>query len=293
MKRPIVLLAFWIAATSSLWSQFSNLGFGFRAGANYSRIEGPSEVSPDGKNLETFKNTGGFHIGALFNYQFTDLVGLRAELVYTQRGVKYEYNGPSYFILRKPPSSFVPIEGTRLQTLKVTNAFIDIPLEAYYKIGDFEIFGGVNAGLLVASTAGGSIDFNGIAPTTHNPVNPFKVKLNYNYKADDAGAASIETQTVNVDGSNYSVPVSVGAYYDFASRDKQLFKTLDLGLVAGISYFLNQGLFISARYIYGLGDVDRNEYDISLQALQSNGSTLPRSDKNSSRAMQFSVGFSF
>ena len=74
------------------------------------------------------------------------------------------------------------------------------------------------------------------------------------------------------------------------------YQTLDFSLMAGASFYFNQGLYLSWRYLYGLGDVDRNDYDISLQDIQTVGQEyihVKRADNNRSLSMQFSVGFSF
>ena len=294
MKRtPLTAtLVFFLVISSLLpaMAQYEEVGLGFKAGLNYSKFDGPSEVGPNGEALESFRTVNGFHIGAIVNIKFTDLVGLRTEFTYSQRGTEYEYNGPSYYTLGKYTLRSVTLNGTRKQTMKVTNAYVDIPLMAYYKIGYFEIFGGVNSSLLVGSTGGGNIEFNGVSPIG-NPV-PFNVTLNHNYKTDEAKGASPEIEEVSVDGQDYEVPSFTGAYYDFEKRDKNFYKTLDFGLIAGLSYYFNDNLFISGRYIHGLTDVDRNDYDVSLQSLQ-NGSLVARADKNTSRSIQFSVGFSF
>jgi hypothetical protein len=290
--KTITLGFFFFLSATSLMAQYGSVGFGFKTGLNFSRIDGPSEIGPNGEALESNSNTSGFHIGALVNFKFTDLVGIRTELTYSQRGTKYEYNGPSYFKLGQHTVQNLTLTGTRIQTLEVTNAYIDIPVQAYYKFGSFEIFGGVNASLLVSSIGGGNIQFNGIAPVTQTPVNEFNVTLIHNYKSDAAMGASTDLQQVNVSGQNYNVPEDTGAYYDFLSKDKNLYETLDLGLTGGVSYFLNSSLFLSARYILGLRDVDRNEYDVSLQSLQNNN-LVYRADKNKSHSIQVSVGFSF
>lgn len=271
-------------------AQLSSLGYGFRAGLSFSKIDGPSETGPNGEELEENKLSSGFHIGMALNIKFTDLLGFRPELLYSQRGTDYTYMGPSYF---KFDSGLQPITifGTRTQTVNVSNSYVDIPLALYYKIGFFELTAGVNTGLLISSTAGGNIEFNGNSPIG-NPIPPFEVNLNHNYKSDEAGSASAETFPVTIDGRVYDVPEFYGAYYPFPNRDKDLYKTLDFGLIAGLSYYLNEGLFLSGRYIHGLGDVDRNEYDVSLQTLNNNN-PVPREDNNRSSSWQFSVGFSF
>jgi hypothetical protein len=271
------------------YAQLSSVGYGFRAGLSFSKIDGPSELGPNGEKLEENKLSSGFHIGMALNIKITDLLGFRPELLYSQRGTDYTYTGPSYFKLGEGVNS-TTIFGTRTQTLNVSNSYLDIPLALYYKIGFFELTAGLNTGLLISSTAGGNIEF---LPTSSigNPI-PFEVRLNHNYKGDKAGEASEETIPVNINGIIYDVPEFYGAYYDYTNRDKDLYKTLDFGIIAGLSYYLNEGLFLSGRYIYGLGDVDRNEYDVSLQTLDNN-TPVSRADTNRSSSWQFSVGFSF
>lgn len=284
-----IVVIFFFTGSVSAQSEF--LGFGFRAGMSLSRLDGPSEIGPGGESLESYTMANGFHIGALVNFKFTDLVGMRAEFVFSQRGTEYAYEGPSYFELEKNTVNYTILTGERSQSLNISNAYIDIPVLAYYKIGSFEIGGGLNTGLLVASSGGGSIDFNGVS-SFGTALDPFRINLNHNYKSDEAGEAFDGTQTLGVDGRIYTIPSAVGAYYDFETRDKNLFKTLDFGLIGHAAFYINESLFLSARYVHGLGDVDRNDYDISLQSL-SNGNVVPRADENASKSWQFSVGFSF
>jgi len=289
-KYLIVAVAFIVIAASA--NAQDKLGYGFRAGASISTFDGPSETGPNGESLESWSNAKGFHIGALIHYRFTDQFGARAEFTFSQRGSIYDFKGPSYYVLGRGNISTTTIGGTRTQTLNVSNAFIDIPLMLYYKIGMFEIAGGLNTGFLIASTAGGSTDFNGVS-NLGTTVAPFEVGLNHNYKKDKAGQASETTIDVVVDGRTYQVPETVNAYYEFPVKDKNLYKTIDLGIAAAASIYLNEGLFFSIRYIHGLGDVDENEYDVSLQTLNQDGSFVQRADENKSRSWQFSVGFSF
>jgi hypothetical protein len=268
------------------------IGFGFRAGLSLSKLDGPSELGPGGEALETNKYTGGFHIGAAVNFKFTDIFGLRTELVYSQRGTNYTYNGPSYFFLGQNTLTPVTLQGNRTQTIKVSNSYLDIPITAYYKVGYFEFFGGLNTGLLLASSAGGEILFDGTSPIG-NPVTPFEVGLDYNYKGDEPGTFTGTTKDVSVDGRIYTTPQFLGAYYYDTVKDGNFYKTLDFGVTAGIAYFLNDGLYLSLRYIHGLNDVDENAYDYSLQQLNLNGTRVARADENKSRSWQLSVGFSF
>jgi hypothetical protein len=291
IKRILILSVITVSCFYAVDAQLSNLGFGFRAGMSFSKLSGPYETGPGGADLESFSFANGFHIGAAVNFKFTDLVGLHTELIFSQRGTEYEYVGPSYFVLGRNEVQTTTILGQRRQTYNVSNAFIDIPVTLYYKLGSLEVMGGLNAGLLVSSTAGGNIEFTG-EPDLTGTSPSFEVNLQYNYFGDEAGEVFGAIQEVTVDGKKYNVPTAAGAYYDFTQKDKALFKSLDFGLVAGLAYFLNDGLFVSGRYIYGLGDVDRNEYDFSLQPFQGSG-PVKRDDVNKNHTMQFSIGFSF
>ena len=288
MKRTLLLLTI-LSSFSVAYGQNEYIGLGFRTGLSFSKFDGPSETGPNGEELESFSSNGGFLIGGLVNFKFTDLVGLRTEFTYSQRGTKYKYEGPSYYQLNKGLINPLTLIGTRSQSVSVKNTYIDIPLLAYYKIGKIELHGGINAGLLVSSTGGGNISFTSTSPVAVS----FDVNLDHNYKADEAGGASTTVNKVNIGGTSYDIPTFLGAYYDFETKDKDQYKTLDFGLAAGISYFINSGLFLSFRYVHGLGDVDRNDYDISLQSLGSGNAYIRRADKNTSTSMQFSLGFSF
>ncbi len=292
MKRYLILFAALYFISGSAISQNDNIGFGFRAGASISKLDGPSELGPNGEELEEYTMARGFHIGAAVSYKFTDLVGLKAELVYSQRGTIYDYDGPSYYVLGRGNVQTTTIGGNRKQTLNISNIFLDIPVLAYYKIGKIELCGGVNTGILITSTAGGSTNFDGTS-SLGTPV-PFVVGLDYNYKKDEAGEASAETIDVSIDGSfPYLVPETVMAYYEFDTKDKNQYKTIDFGVVVGAAFYINDGLYISARYNHGLSDADVNTYDVSLQSLNTDGSFKYRDDDNRNRSWQFSVGFSF
>ena len=253
MKRYLILLAAMWLVSGSVISQNDNLGFGFRAGASIAKLDGPSELGPNGEELEEYTMARGFHIGASVSYKFTDLVGMKAEFVYSQRGTEYKYDGPSYYVLGRRTLRTTTINGNREQTLDLSNVFLDIPVMAYYKIGKLELCGGVNT-----------------------------------------GEASSETFDVSIDGSfPYTVPETVMAYYEFETKVENQYKTLDFGLVVGAAFYVNEGLYFSARYNHGLSDADVNTYDVSLQSLNTDGSFKYRDDDNRSRSWQFSVGFSF
>ena len=90
MKHIPLLCLFLLLSIAGLEAQ--DITYGFRAGLTRSTIDGPSEQSALG-DLEEYNYNTGFHIGGGVKIPFSDLIGLRAELVYSQKGAKYTYSG--------------------------------------------------------------------------------------------------------------------------------------------------------------------------------------------------------
>lgn len=293
MKCIICLVMSLVALGLVPVSAQSQLGFGFRAGLSFSSYSGDLETDNAGNELESYGAATGFHIGVNVAYKITDLVGIRGEFNFSQRGTKYNYDGNSYYVLGLHEAESVIIRGNRDMTLNITNAYIDIPLTVYYKIGPLELSGGIGAGLNLASSGGGNILFNGISPTSGQPLDEFEIDLNYNYRSD--GARQVENSLINVgvDGREFSIPDRVGGYYWFEEKDKDLIRGIDAFLVGGLSFYLNEGFYLGGRIFYGLTDIDRNEYDISLADISSNGDYIYREDVNRNVTFQVSLGFSF
>lgn len=289
--RYLLVCFFVLAALSQVTAQ--EIGYGFRAGLSYAKFIGDSEIADDGSELESFSFASGFHIGFTLNYKVTDLFGVRGEIMFTQKGTEYNYEGESWFILGRGTTPTTRILGVRMQELNISTASIEIPISAYHRLGPLEFSLGVSPSLLLGASAGGSINFEGRSNATGNPIDPFAVNLTYNYVKDEEGTASNATNTVRVDGQNYQVPQSIGAYYFFDEKDKNALELIDIGLIGGLSFYLNESLFLGVRVTRGLLDVDRNEYDYSLKEIGAGQVLIPRSDKNTSLAYQISIGFSF
>ena len=266
--------------------------FGFRAGLNYNKLMGPSEVDAQGNNLESFEFTNGFHIGGSVQYAFTDLVGVRADLLFSQWGTEYKYNGDSYYFLARNTEEERLLVGQRTVDRNDSKASLEMPVFVYYKLGPLELSGGVVVGLIAASTGGGSLNFDG-ASVSGNTVDPVEVTLTYNYNKDAASGAGLRNIPIEVDGTTILYSSRTGAYYDYDEKDKSWYKTLQFGLTAGLAFYLNEGLYIGGRMIYGLSDADRNEYDISYHKLNPDGSYIQRADKNTTLAFQATLGFLF
>jgi hypothetical protein len=98
---------------------------------------------------------------------------------------------------------------------------------------------------------------------------------------------------VKIDGVTLLTPSVIGAYYDFEEKPVNQYKAFDIGLVGGLSFYLNEGLYLGGRLTYGLTDADDNRYDISLYKLGSGNSYIFRSDKNQHLTIQASIGFLF
>lgn len=290
-KGYIVVATLLFLTTGSYAQQLS---YGFRAGLSYSKFVGPSEVNDAGESLESFDFASGFHIGFAVDYAVTDLFGFRGELLFSQRGSKYKYEGDSYYFMRRnDPGNEKLVFGKRKVDMGVSMANLELPLAVYYKIGSFEILGGVNIGVLMTSTGGGSLDFSGGYSQLGNPVDSFLITHQHNYSKDGARQAGPSDLPILVDGVVVVTPSTTGAYYDYDVKDKNLYQTLDLGLTGGLAFYLNDGLFIGARVVYGLTDLDRNDYDISYQNLDSNDNYIQRADKNTNLTIQASIGFLF
>ena len=285
----ILVCALFVVLSFSCEAQLS---YGFRAGLSYSKLAGDQEVDDGGNALDEYRFAGGFHIGMSMNYAVTDLFGFRGELIFTQRGTEYLFDGPSYYFLERRTTKERVIMGKRIQDYNISMASFEIPLISYFKIGSFEISGGINTALIVSSTGGGTLRFEGVAPSG-NAIDPFRVTLQYNFNKDEAQSAGQANQQVRVDGVTLLTPSLVGAYYDFDEKDGNQYKALDIGIIGGLAFYLNEGLYLSGKVTYGLTDADENKYDISLHKLGSDNSYIFRSDKNQHLTIQASIGFLF
>ena len=285
MNKSLKAFAFFIlimlAACKPMLAQ-SQLSYGFKAGLNYNTFTGPVD------DEEAFDRTTGFHIGIIFKYTLTDIFGLKGEFVYSQRGGKYSYNGPSFFLVQRDPNP-VLLSGTRDMTLNVSNNYLDFPLLAYSKFGRVELNAGVNISLLGGSVGAGQLKFTGIQP----PVNEFSINLDHRYFGDEAREANnFGVQEIRVSNENINIPSQIGGYYEYAEKDGNLYRFLEVGFLAGISFYLNDGLFLGLRGNFGLVDVTRSSMDRNFKSFTDQQPTL-RNDNDKQISYQLSLGFSF
>lgn len=271
----------------------AQIRYGFKTGLNFAKVTGPSEEDAAGAQLESWKNVIGFHIGVSFSNKFTDNFGVRGELLYSKRGGEYKFEGPGYrFFNYDGGSSFAT--GRTTYQVNINNSYIDLPVMAFYKAGDFEFSGGLYAGLMVQSAGEGSILFADGLTEASNSVDDTEFFLTYNYRKDKPGeSVGDEKLLLRVDGRNLELPKTLGAYYDYPEDKGNLFNNVDFGVVGGISYFLTSALYVGARLQYGLSDVTNNEADLQKSAVGDNKTLIFRDDKDKNFAIQASVGFSF
>ncbi|MEO1262688.1 MAG: outer membrane beta-barrel protein [Bacteroidota bacterium] len=286
------LAILFISITFSMSAQ--EISFGFRAGLNFNRFIADSETVGS-EELEDFTNNTGFHVGAMFTWEATELMGLRAELLYNQKGGRRSYDGPSYLVLSSTSGNTIITTGNRDQNLNVTSSYIDIPVTGYFKpIEQLEIFGGFNVGFLVATTAFGEVNYSD-GRFGGASIEDFRFEIDGNYLSDGPGDASFSDppKTITIGGNQSAViPSSAGVYVEFTEDMGNLYKIIDMGLVGGISVYLNGSLFVSARVNYGLTDITKTGADVSLRE-KPNNEFLTRDDDDRNFSLQASVGFSF
>lgn len=265
---------------------------GFKVGLNFSRFEGPSAEGPQGEALEMNDFATNFHVGALVNFSVTDLFGFRTEILYSQKGSQYSYDGPSYLRLYTQQGNPVVSFGNRREVITFSNSYLDVPLMTYVRLGRVEASAGVNAALLIGSRGQGEITFSGVSAGGQN-VDPIILTVDGNYTGDDpsiTGIGQIDRRTI--DNQEVLVPEIVNAYYDGNQVDEILFNRLDFGLNAGLNVYVNNGLNLGFRLNYGLTDITNQQQDVNLQMLDGNELIL-NDDDDRNVSLQASIGFSF
>lgn len=276
------------------WGQTNaqEISYGFKTGLNFNSFNSESEQDSGGNDLESFTNNTGFHVGAMFNLAITDLMGVRAELLFSQKGGRTEYEGESYYIFRPETGSDIFSTGTRKVNLNITQSYIAIPVTFFYRpISAIEISVGLSANVLVASSAFGDFKYSGTT-TSGGVVDEYNYSLDYNYYSDDPGESMGDLAVLSINNRDVIIPRDAGAYYEQNEDLGGLHKVLDFGAIAGIHLYLSRGLFLGFRADIGLSDFTKTEADVSKVSLDgSNFRVLDFVDKNVS--LQASVGFSF
>jgi len=265
---------------------------GFKTGVTISKIDGPSEQA-SGMDLESNTTDGGFMIGAIIGYKFTDLAGIKGEILYNQKGTNYNFQGPGYQIFPNDAGGQTILTGEQRIDLGVSTSYLDIPIMAYGRLGKFEFEGGVSVGFLLSASASGELEIDGVTASGAS-AGIYNGVLDYRYNRDNPGIVTTpDVVALNIDGQAINVPKILTAFYPFTTDRGRYYNVLDFGLVGGINYYWNQTLYLGARVNYGLSDVTSNDgYDVSKATLNG-GNFINQTDKDQNFSIQFSLGFSF
>lgn len=291
MMKKMLLLAAVFACVQWLPAQ-GNFSGGFRAGLTFGTLSGPVESTDAGMALENMSFSSGFHVGATFNYKLTDIFGVRGELLYAQKGTNYDYDGESFWVFEPLIGSPVYSSGTRRVSLDVTNSYLETPLSVYARFGKIEISGGVNPGILIGSRGFGELTYSGrtVLGTT---IAPFTMNLEHQYRQDVfRGAVGTEVENRIIEGRPIEIPQTAGAYYEGLNNDEKLYRSFDVGLIGGLSFFLNESLFLGGRVHYGLSDVTNTQQDYARRTLDNNRNLILREDNDRNLVLYLSLGFS-
>lgn len=277
------------------YSFAQDISYGFKAGLNFSKINTEDIEQLDNVDLESFDQNSGFHLGIVFNTKFSEYFGARGEFLFSQKGGRYEFEGPSYTDL----NSFlggdkVSRTGFRKMNLNISNAYIDIPVSVVVRpLEWFELSAGVNAAILISSSAAGEMSFR---EDSQSEEDAYKgISLDFRYFRDEVGETIPEngSEVRLINGTSLEIPKTIKAYYDFPEgAETGLFNRFDFGLHATANFFINKSLFVGARINYGLADITNSRADRSLVA-KDGSELILREDKDTNLSLQASIGFSF
>ncbi len=279
---------------SSLNAQ--EISYGFKAGLNFSTFQAESEKDADGGSPEVYSYNPGFLVGIILENKFTDIFGVKAEVLYSQKGTKYKFAGASYQPLITTTGEIIQTTGDKDLSLNITNAYLDIPVSLYGRVLSWlEIHGGVSIGALVSSSGSGELRYTNAFSDRDEPIESYIVSLDHKYFADKGGVGEVGEEPIlrTINGKFIEIPKSLSAYYDYPQdEDVDLFNRLDFGVHAGLSLYLNQGLFLGLRANIGLSDLTNNEVDKSIISKEESN-FIYRDDKDTNLSIQTFIGFSF
>jgi len=298
--RRIVIFLLMLGVASVGTAQ--DLKIGVRAGQNYYKMLGELE-SQESQSLSP-----GFHFGITGTYYFSDVFGVRTEILYIQKSSLLESEGNVFTFLDfavNGTAKRVVEFGQGTYTLKRTFNTFSVPLQAVVKpIKKIELFGGANLEFVAGSVGQGTLDFDNFNDDA--PIS-FLQTLSFNYNTDQ-GADFMNNNpgqlTINYDRDGdgdvepHGFSKTIGAYRYFNQEiDKNLIRSFDLSLTAGIAYYINPGLYVRGTFDYGLLDITRTEYDYSLEEVPAevtfDNSFIFRDDFDRKIGFQVSMGFQF
>lgn len=289
MKKLLILIIVLCVTGMTLDAQHK---FGIRAGLNFTTFSGELELN------EVYDNTTGFHFGVNYTYQMNTTIGLRAELLYTQRGTQQGIIDEAIPNIIKTTfcDRFVEVGNTDYK-LDATLNYFSIPLTAHVRVTEkIELFGGISLDMLFSQTAGGTVRFQ----SRDRPEDIYyELRFDHNYRTDLAGQPvsgnEITSQIINGVPTNVFTIIG-GNYYFTADEVEQRgnrFNFFDTNAIVGFNYFINSGFYLGLRLELGLLDLTNDSRDVSLREINSDTSFVFRSDTDRSQNLSLSFGFRF
>ena len=273
------------------------LKIGVRTGLTFYKLMGELETNEQ-QNISS-----GFLFAITGQYNLTESFGFRTELSYVQKSSEQVYTDRFLTVIRNGGNR-IPLFGGDTYTLKRTFNVFAIPLHAVYKpTRKLEIFGGIDIDFIAGVAGQGNQQFRN---NEFEDEIAFNQTFNYNYGSNlisEFQAAAAEFDLIidydaNQDGvvEQITLPRTITAYYyyDYAEDEKfKAFKSFDVALSAGASFFINQGLYIRGVFHYGLRDSSNQEFDYSLQHVNDDGTFIFNDHFDRKVGGQISLGFQF
>lgn len=310
----LLILCFLMSYTTQAQNLFKPK-FGLRAGASLSTMFGPKEAGVDESNKFSMRVAA----GGTVKFPLHERFGIAAEVVFVQKGTYYGASAENSFLklpsygteqsliygYNKVGSGYEKRTDKNYKSrvgMNIINAYIEIPVMFYFEALDdrlqFDLGAGI--GFLIDSKALGTIKFGDadILNEDNPDITQFiEMDLDYKMIKDELGALYDGTaKTAKIDGTTRYYPRGPSAYYFTDVEDKaneHIFKTVDLTLQAGVSYYFTPGLRLGFRFSYSLLDITTNKYDYSLKDLNSDGSYIQRNDIDGNLGLQLFVGLQF
>ena len=157
MKKLLSCLSIFTLLSLNLSAQ--EIKFGFRAGLNLSRFDGPGETDDAGKSLEEYTSNTGFLVGVSAAYPITDYLGVRAEFLYSINGGRRLFESDNaYQKFTTTDSKTVISTGYKRYNVNDFNSYLQLPLSVYGKLWHkVELSSGICPGVIISSTGTGDV----------------------------------------------------------------------------------------------------------------------------------------
>lgn len=292
-KRIFFCLGLLLSLSSAVFTQDKNISWELKGGFTFASISGPAEKIGNTRITENFSYQTGLHASVGFTSMLTRHSGLRLELMFNRRGTNYNFTGQSYWFFETPNHEELFSFGTRKTELSITTDFLEMPLLYFVRANRVELSGGVSMGYLIDARGKGKLVYSGITEGG-STVAPFNIRLDFDYLKDPLEPLPAQINLLrSLDGQIVEIPQTIGAYYEASNSEARRFHRFDAQIIAGISFFLSEELFIGLRINYGITDLTNNLQDISMTQVNSDKSLIRRSDYDRNFAFQSSIGLRF